>query len=77
MGSTAHAAPTFFLSVSKTLPDNSQDSAVSFKQWSEVECQKFLPGDLLIEHVKFNLNISDFIATNNVLVLQTELMEQV
>jgi hypothetical protein len=30
------------LSVSKTLSYNSQGCAVSFKQWSEVECKKFL-----------------------------------
>jgi hypothetical protein len=61
-----------FLSVSKTLSDISHDSAVSFKQWSDVECQKFLSGGLLIEHVIFNLNISELIATVNLLVLQTE-----
>jgi hypothetical protein len=31
-----------------------------------VECQKFLPGGLLIEHTKFNFNISDLIAKDNV-----------
>lgn len=49
------------------------DSAVSFKQWSELECE-FLPGGLLKEHVQSNLNISDFIATDNVLILQTKQM---
>jgi hypothetical protein len=56
------------------LSDKSQDSAVLFKQWSEVECQKFFPGGLVKEHVKFNLNISDFIATDNILTLQKEQM---
>jgi hypothetical protein len=37
-GSTAH----LFLSVSRTLSDSSQDSAVSFMQWSELDCQIFL-----------------------------------
>jgi hypothetical protein len=43
-----------------------------FKQWSKVECQQFLPRGLLIEHIKFNLKISDFIVTDNVLILPTE-----
>jgi hypothetical protein len=47
---------------------------VSLKLWSKVECQKFLPVGLLKEHVKFNLNISDFVGTDNFLVLQTERM---
>jgi hypothetical protein len=51
-----------------------QDSAVSFKQWSKVEFQKLLPGGLVIEHIKFNLNISDLIATDNVLILPAEEM---
>ena len=72
-GSTAHAAPTFLSPFQKHYLLTSR-TAVSFKQWSEVECQKCLPGGLLIEHVKFNLNISDFITTDNVLVLLTEYM---
>jgi hypothetical protein len=38
---SAHSS-NLFLSVSKTLSDNSHDSAVSFKKWSELECQAFL-----------------------------------
>jgi hypothetical protein len=38
---SAHSSSRF-LSVSKTLPDNSKHSAVLFKRWSEVECQTFL-----------------------------------
>jgi hypothetical protein len=63
-----------FLSVSKTLLDKQQDSTVSFKQWREAECQTFLPGVLLIKHTKFNLNISDFVAIDNVLVRPTQYM---
>jgi hypothetical protein len=37
-----------------------------------VQLQKFLPGGLLIEHIQFNLNVSDIITTYNVLVLPTE-----
>jgi hypothetical protein len=45
---------------------------MSFKQWREVQCQKFLPEGLLIENIIFNLIISDVIATDNVLILPPE-----
>jgi hypothetical protein len=38
-----HSTRSSNLSVSKTLSDNSQDFAVSSKEWNEVQCQKFLP----------------------------------
>jgi hypothetical protein len=40
--STAHAAPTFVSPFQKHCLGNWHDSAVSLKQWSEVECQTFL-----------------------------------
>jgi hypothetical protein len=70
-GSMEHAAQAIF-PVSKTPFDNSQDSAVSFEQLSKVECQEYILGGLLIEHVKSNLNVTDFIVTDNILILQRE-----
>jgi hypothetical protein len=65
-----HAATTVSLFFDNIV--NWQGSAVLFMQWSEVECQKFITGGLLLEHTTYNLNVSDFTATDNVLVLPTE-----